>query len=177
MVPIAGQDIGASCQADDCSTRLIDRIEQRIAGDVPGVPRNEINMLQMKDAKIAPTADVEPQNETMPLAAEGSRFELLSVELKLLGNLCSHLRKNGIWTAQLEDQWDCYRERLLDEMHTIATAAIEWRAATPSQLRIKARIFLDYCAPEGGDVPDQLSISICQDILASGGRPPQRLEL
>jgi hypothetical protein len=125
-------------------------------------------MLDTKYGKLKFGGTSSGPSDKMPLISEGAQFDLLSVELRLLGTLCTSLRKSGFWTEQLEAQWDSFREELLDQMNSIAVSAIEMQAQTPEQLQIKARIFLEYCAPEGGDVPDQLSISICKDILASG---------
>jgi hypothetical protein len=125
-------------------------------------------MLDTKYGELGLGANTNDQSDKMSLISEGAQFDLLSVELRLLGTLCTNLRKGGFWTEQLETQWDNFREELLDQMNAIAVAAIEMRARTPEQLEIKARIFLEFCAPEGGDLPDQLSISICKDIIASG---------
>jgi hypothetical protein len=97
----------------------------------------------------------------------GAKFGTLRLELRLLDDLCAALRKQGFWTEQLELSWELHRERLLDEMQDIALIAIKQSAGTYAQLRVKARIFLEYCTPEGGDTPDLLGASICQDILAA----------
>jgi hypothetical protein len=96
----------------------------------------------------------------------GAKFGTLRLELRLLDDLCAALRKQGFWTEQLELSWELHRERLLDEMQDITSIAIKQSACNHAQLRVKARIFLEYCTPEGGDTPDLLGASICQDILA-----------
>jgi hypothetical protein len=105
--------------------------------------------------------------ENKTLVEVGLKFELLRIELRLLDGLCADLRTHGHWTDILEAHWDAHRERLLDDMHDIAQTAILCPAQCHEQLRVKARILLDYCTPEGGDVPDLLGASICRDILSA----------
>jgi hypothetical protein len=113
----------------------------------------------------------EPVSSSWLLTSVGAKFDLLKAELRLLDQLCAQIRDNGHWTDNLETHWEMQRERLLDAMHEIATAAITQSAVNADQLAIKARILLDYCTPEGGDVPDLLGASICNDILAAQFNP------
>jgi hypothetical protein len=123
-------------------------------------------MLKEVRARSAQEYAVNKDNTAGVLPSESDKFEGLQLELRLLDVLRSDIKKVGYWSDDLEAHWESRRERLLDAMHDVACLAVEVPSECLEQLRVKARILLDYCTPEGGDMADQLSVSICRDILA-----------
>jgi hypothetical protein len=126
--------------------------------------------LNIHGAKAATVSRTDPN--AVALLSVGNKFDHLKIELLMLDRIYNHIRAGGHWSEQMQDHWDNQREHLMDQMQDIASKAISLPALCHNQLRVKARILLDYCMPEGGDTPELLGISICNDILAARFDPP-----
>lgn len=65
---------------------------------------------------------------------------------------------------------EAFRADLFGELDDISRIAIQTPAQNSAELESKARMFLDYCMPEDGDMAHQLGKSICLDILKKFSR-------
>lgn len=60
-------------------------------------------------------------------------------------------------------------DALLEKLHDLGWEATQQRARSAKQLKVKARILLEFCGSEGDDLMQSLCYSLCRDILAADG--------
>jgi hypothetical protein len=103
------------------------------------------------------------REEPDPLERMGEEFLQLRNELKQL----SALEEDADWSEEEEARWAARTDPLRDRMTEICRDAILLRASGVGALRAKALFLFDLIEGET-DLPSQLAISLCEDLLSGG---------
>jgi hypothetical protein len=98
-----------------------------------------------------------------PLERMGEEFIRLRQELKQL----SVVDEDADWSEEDEARWSAQTDPLRDRMTEICRDAILLRARGAGELRAKALFLFDLIEGET-DLPSQLAISLCEDLLSGG---------
>ena len=86
-----------------------------------------------------------------------------------LGALIEHQRRawpGRAWTEELEAKWSLKLDPIRDRMSAIRWAAAHSPAIDLDELRAKATILMDLVDSDPANVCAQLTISLCQDLIA-----------
>lgn len=92
------------------------------------------------------------------------RFEVLQGQMQLLTAFSEQLKLQQHWTPDLERQWDDQRSALLDQLYALAQEAARCPTQHREQWVVKAKILLEWCVVDDGDIVHDLAASLSRDI-------------